>query len=113
MCENPTCEGHLGKFASCRDEALYEITLDGDESTGSVDFEGYLSLVVIEKLEHVWVTPHDGSLLTVGLEPGAYLIHECSNGFISVDHYETEQEARDIFNVADIAYGEWLNDDDE
>ena len=48
-CDWEHCDGHLGKFQSCRDEALFELSLDGFyDSTGDVEFEGHFTLIALD-----------------------------------------------------------------
>jgi len=47
-CEHPNCAGHLAKFDSCLDEAIWELALDQayqDDTTGDTDFRGHFTLI--------------------------------------------------------------------
>jgi hypothetical protein len=91
-CEQESCTGHLGKFSSCRDEALYVMSLDGtNETTGDVEYEGYYTLIVLT----VAVTWLLGVPVTV--PAGSYIVSENSQGFVYGTEYATEALAREDF----------------
>jgi hypothetical protein len=114
----------MGKFDSCRDEALWTISVDydADETTGEVDYEGYYGLIVLERDED-WTLDLDpsqpreeGQLDTDGLSvtvpAGSYIVTENSQGFVSVYTYDSEKLAREDFKRADDAYSAWLDQDE-
>ncbi len=101
-CERNGCDGHLGKFSSCRDEVLHGLTLDGsyvEASTGDVAAYGHVSLLLL-----------DGDPIVVDgftVPPGFYTLVEDGQGFVSVVTYASEYAARKAFDAADTAYSEW------
>lgn len=109
-CEQSECMGHLGKFDSCAAEALWQMSLDGtDETTGDVDFEGHLTLIVLSDL--YVETIEDGPAVTIW--PGAYIVSEDSQGFVDLSTYAEVGLARVDFDAADERYSAWLDDDGE
>jgi hypothetical protein len=110
-CKQEGCQGHLGKFDSCQDEALWQMSLDGtDETTGDVEWEAHYTLMVLN--ESVRVSMHEPRQL-VTVPAGAYIVSENSQGFVDVSEYDTEALAREDFKRADDAYGAWLEQGDE
>lgn len=108
-CDHPYCDGHLAKFDSCRDETLYALTMDAagvDEHTGDSDFEGHYTLMNFSTEE---THCHDDIALgePVVIPAGAYILHTNSQGFVSVSHFTTDDEARAIFNEAESRYAAW------
>ena len=110
-CEQDGCTGHLGKFGDCQTEALWQISLDGgDESTGTSEFEGYVTLIVV---------PVDGwhekimgdDKIDVLIPEGAYLTTDTNSGAVYSERYDTEREAREVFAGYEARYAEW--DDEE
>ena len=114
-CGQEGCQGHLGKFDSCRDEALYVMSLDGtDETTGDVEYEGYYVLIVLDASATVNLDDDapDGTP-QVTVPAGSYIVTENGQGFVSVYTYETEALAREDFKRAEDAYSAWLDQDGE
>ena len=111
-CGQDGCTGHLGKFDSCQTEALWQMSLDGgDETTGESDFEGHLTLVLVDE-------PYDERLdvdevVIVTIPAGAYLVESLSSGAVYSMRYDTEAGARIVFEEADARYSAWLDADDE
>jgi hypothetical protein len=113
-CEQEGCQGHLGKFDSCRDEALYQMSLDGtDETTGDVEYEGYYVLIVLDASATVNLDDDapDGTP-QVTVPAGSYIVTENSQGFVSVYTYDSEAVAREDFKRIDEAYSDWLDQDE-
>lgn len=109
-CDNPTCTGHLGKFSSCLDEAVWQGTLDsGSETTGSTEYEGHLCFEHYPTDETVTLNSSD---ILVTVPAGWYLVESTDQGFVYVTHYASESEAREIFKGADERYGAWLDTDE-
>lgn len=112
-CDWKNCEGHLGKFDSCRDEVLHEWALDSGDGTGDVEFDGFVTLVhldVAETYTSEWAVPNHLNGLTV--PAGTYLVHSANSGAVTVTSYETPELARSAYAVFDKAYGEWVDQDD-
>lgn len=106
-CDQKGCTGHLGKFDSCRDEALYELSLDSfGSSTGDSSFRGHFTPISVSEPETVKIP--DG--LEVIVPAGHYMVIGHNSGAVSVDTYDSEEELSAAFKVEEDAYAEW---DDE
>jgi hypothetical protein len=103
-CDNKPCPGHLGKFSSCRDEALYELSMDSMESTGDMDHEGEITLVILTQ-----VNDFEISWYTIGtivrIEPCNYIVQEAPSGIVNIIEYATEDAARSAYAELATAYG--------
>lgn len=110
-CDNVKCgSSHIGKFDSCRDEALYQISLDSwGERTGDVDFGQCVDLLILETVAIVDLYLDN----LVAIQPGNYMVSTVSSGQVFVSKYDTELEARQVFDCIDRAYSNWLNDEEE
>lgn len=107
-CDAEGCTGHLGKFSSCVTEALYETTLDDGRGTGNVDFEGWMSdPIEVTPDEPAFVIDPDGEDRHVIVPAGWYLVTASSQGFVDHARYDTEAEARAVFDEHDARYAEW------
>lgn len=105
---SPQCPGHEGweKFPDCLSRALYHAP---DESTGSVDWDYWVGLVIQEQTETL-----DSDTCPVTVAAGTYMtIAENDHGNITIRTYDTAHEAQAAFDESDIAYGEWLSGQDE
>lgn len=109
-CDTAGCAGHLGKFDDCVSEAVWQETLNGGtcDTTGSVEFDGFYALVPFTEVEAVKLS--DGPTVTV--PAGWYVARENSQGFVAVDRYDTEGDAREIFDDANTRYDDWLDADE-
>lgn len=108
-CDTAGCTGHLGKFSSCLDEAVWQWSMDGaDETTGTVDYEGHLALVIVTEPAFVQI---DDSDVWVMVDEGHYLVLNDDLGFVYVTRHTAEQ-AREIFDEFDSRYGEWAEAND-
>jgi hypothetical protein len=103
------CPGHLGKFGSCVDEALYEWNSDEPHNTtGDTDFEGHLGLVILPVFEIYGLGRTDGpDEREVIIPAGNYLVWTASSGAVTVTTVDTEQGAWDIFEVTQARYALW------
>jgi hypothetical protein len=109
-CEATGCPGHLGKFDSCRDEALWSMSLDtfGDDTTGDTEYDGYYVRVLVDGPEDVDV---DGRKITV--PAGKYIVRTAPAGFVTVTEYDTDKEVNDAFGDVRAAYEEWVGQDED
>lgn len=113
-----------GKFASNLDEAVYALSLDGpDEDFGDVDSYGeYVALVLhitLPELQRV-VNDSNGGFTMRDLSddlasyklkvPFGALVGEDSNGFVSVDYYQSSREAQSQFKEQEAMWAQWLDD---
>jgi hypothetical protein len=101
--------GHLGKFASCLDEALHGWSLeDSTSSTGTTEFDGHLAVVVVH-VDDVWgLGQTDGpDEREVIIPAGNYLVWTANSGAVEVRQVETEQEAWAIYGRVDARYAAW------
>jgi hypothetical protein len=106
------CDGHLGKFDSCLDEALCEWALDEtfherDDATGDVDFEGHVTALIVERDEEATIDIYDTALRTVLVPAGNYLVWVASSGAVTVTTVDTAQEAREIIAANAARYDAW------
>jgi hypothetical protein len=114
------------KYDSARDEviALLSDELEGygmrDDTSGDVDAPtGWFALVTIpDDVELSMPTPGDwvAELAdTYDVMPaevaGLHIVTHNSQGFVSVETFETEQEARDTFDCRAARYAEWDDED--
>jgi hypothetical protein len=103
------CPGGHHKFDTCRDEALYEWTLDcREDSTGNTDFEGHLTVMIVH-VDEVWgLGQTDGpDEREVIIPAGNYLVWTASTGAVSVREVDAEQQAWEIYDQVDARYGAW------
>lgn len=91
-----------GKFDSMVDSFLYSATLEGwgDEETGDVEGPGAYTLIVGSILEAAEAgAKNENETLTEAerdelKDDRAVILREDSQGFVSVDYYESEADAR-------------------
>lgn len=103
-CTQPGCTGHLGKFQDCQSEAIWTLSLDGgDAETGTSEFEGHFTLVIVTDTETVLV---EGTGLVV-VPLGTYIVEDTNSGAVYVHTFDTETEARAKMAEADAAYAKW------
>lgn len=102
-CEQAGCPGHLGKFQSCQDEAIWQSTLDGaDRETGNaVDWDAHYSLVTFEQDETVVMDDDDRHIL---VPAGSYIVQGMSSGAVYVERYETLDAASAAMDEHERAY---------
>ncbi len=106
------CPGHFGgKFSTCLDDAVHALSLDQSaaEWTGDVDAHGHFSL--LEFAEPHSYAEGGGSAPWVVIPAGFYIVAENGQGHVYVTRYDSEAEARKVFDEAEAAYSEWLGDD--
>lgn len=110
-CDVTGCTGHLGKYDDCVSEALdMDVYSYADETTGESDAPcGYNALHLVK--EAYPMVLDDGHTVTV--PPGNYIQTTNSQGFVSLATYDTEAEARKVFDAEGTAYGEWLETEGE
>jgi hypothetical protein len=106
-CDQEGCTGHLGKFSSCLDEAVWELSLDTvmDRETGRTEAHGHFTVMTFHadeehKIQH-------GA--TVIIPAGWYLVEENDQGFVWVVSYDNEADMIKVFDEHDQRYGEWLD----
>lgn len=106
-CPQRGCTGHLGKFDSCRDEALYEMAASSADGTaGDTDWEGhyaYLRLPNGEEFSEEWVAGGE----TVTVPAGFYIVFTSPSGWVSATRYAHEDNAREVFESIEARYMEW------
>jgi hypothetical protein len=108
-CTQHDCPGHLGKFNSCEDEALYNLALEGaDASTGSTDWHYHADLVIVSETTLVALDE-----ITVSVPAGAYIVQEGTTGFVQVLAWDSPIEARTTFEAMDTEYAKFDNQDHE
>jgi hypothetical protein len=111
-CEWEHCPGHLGKFQSCRDEALFELSLDGFyDSTGDVEFEGHFTLITLDDPAEVEMFGHDGGP-TFTVEPGTYIVESTNSGAVYVSDTDPDY-LHCFFRGADQRYSQWLDPEED
>src|SRR5512143_2738570 len=114
-CDYPGCPGHLGKFSSCIDEAVWTLAMDGFDvdSTGDASdwgmWAGEVSLPTGETVEMV------DPKRTVDVPAGVYLVLVYDNGRV-------ETESRPVGLGSEITarleairsdYETWLDDNEQ
>ena len=103
------CAGHMGKFADCVTEAIWQLSLDSsysESATGSVEAYGWYALMTFDEAEAV--TLSDGS--SVSVPKGTYIISTNDQGFVYLSEYgDDTARAEADFKAEDDAYGEWLD----
>ena len=95
-------DDHAGKFNSCRDEALWQLSLDGaDNQTGDTDTTGHYALMILKTPETAEIS--DG---TITVPAGYYIVRTASSGQVTVDEYGNEdRRAYADFELSDARYG--------
>lgn len=109
-CTQDGCTGHLGKFPDCLTEALWQLSMSGmlGEPTGDVEYEGHYTLMIFD--ESLTEPLDNGPAVTV--PTGYYLLGTDGQGFVWLQAYDTEAEAREIFDEIDARYAAWSEVDD-
>lgn len=90
-CGHEGCQGHVGKFSSCRDELLWQYTLDGDadETFGDIDWIGHYAMIVIS--DHPsWTETPDSSDVRLTPKPGVYVVFTATSGRVDVEYLGDE-----------------------
>lgn len=107
-CEFKHCTGHLGKFDDCVAEALWELSLDGaDGDTGTVDFEGHFTLVLLEEpYTHKLNDQHE-----IEIPAGYHIVVDQPGGWVTIRSYESEAKAREVFAGHEKRFGAWDDQD--
>lgn len=115
---------HATKYSSARDEviALLSDEMEGygrrDDTTGDVEAPGgHIALVTIP--EHVSFAPNGDSADDVASEYGvtaadvigSHIVTHNSQGFVSVETFATEEEAREQFDCRAARYAEWSDEE--
>jgi hypothetical protein len=104
-CDQAGCTGHLGKFSSCLDEAVWQLSMDdSDRATGRTEAHGHFAAMTFDASEEYKI--QDGA--TVIIPAGAYLVEENDQGFVYVVAYDSEAEMIKVFDEHDQRYSEWL-----
>jgi hypothetical protein len=84
-CGHPGCQGHVGKFSSCRDEVIYAATMDSaDETFGDTDWHGHYAMVVVGD-DPSWTDTPESSEVPLKPEPGVYVVFTAPSGQVGVD----------------------------
>jgi hypothetical protein len=97
------CQGvHLGKFADCQAEALYELSMD-EQGCGDGDFEGYATPVTVLKPEPV--TLADGAVVEV--QPGHYIVWTSTTGSVTIGQYYAPEVMAADYAVHQERYAAW------
>lgn len=117
------------KYDSARDEviALLADELEGfgrrDDTSGEVEAPtGWFALVTIPDDVDLTADYLGGDYLeeltnTYGVRPadvaGVHIVTENSQGFVDVTSFDSEAEAREVFDALCAEYSEWLGDENE
>lgn len=107
-CQQLGCTGHLGKYDSCRDEALHALSLDAHDWVGESDYGLTVTPVVLT--EPVTVTLYGGQP-TVTVPAGAYLVEEDDRGFVMVQERVSAEDLAQVVEAHRQLYAAWLGDD--
>lgn len=92
-CDTLGCPGHLGKYDSCLDEILHGWAIDVPTAqTGDCSTIGWW-LALVEVADEVLERRDDPDRI-VDIPAGWYIVEEWDNGYVSVQHFATEAEAR-------------------
>lgn len=103
------CHGdHVGKFSSCLDEALHEMSIEFDEGIGDPDF-GYAAPVKVADGD-----PDASECCTlsvpgfqIAVPGGYYIVFTASTGQVSAVRYEDENAAEEAFDVWRLEFETW------
>ena len=97
----------LGKFDSNVEEFVYEKVMDGwsSEELGESESFGHYDLVLFGKPVTVKQDTGDWSFV-------AAIMKEDSQGFISVDYFDTDKEAKDAWSQIEKEYENFFEDED-
>jgi hypothetical protein len=110
LCQDPLCTGHLGKFTSCRSEALWVASLEGfDKTTGNTEAHGHFALLHFPEDQDIDVSDNPCWQHNVTVPCGWYIVETQESGAVYHAEYDTEEEARKAFSFEEARYGEWLN----
>ena len=122
-CDFIYCEGHLGKFSSCRDEAIYALALD-ERWDGDVDFG--VCWTVVDYAQDLYYGLNSGEVdvsladggttwwvdeTPVKIPAGVYLVETNDQGFVYVNRWPEQWDA-DLLIGWESKYAEWLDSED-
>lgn len=115
-CEQAGCEGHLGKFSSCVDEAVYFLSLDWFERwDGDMDFG--VSWCVMDVPEDATFEFFERVPRSVVVPAGVYLVEANSQGFVWVTRWEPLSHPVlgfvENLRVLEASYALWLDESGE
>lgn len=111
-CTTMGCRGHLSKFDSCRDESIWEGSLEGNSGFGDVDWDAYYARYdAVENEAELLNDP--GNPRMVEIPAGYYIVKTHSSGMVTVMHYDTEAEREAILEPLEQAYMDWEMQDPE
>lgn len=86
VCGHAGCTGHVGKFSSCRDDVVWQATLDSaDETFGDTDWHGHWAMVHVGD-DPSWVGTPGDSEVPLRPEPGVYVVFTAPSGRVDVDY---------------------------
>jgi hypothetical protein len=102
-----SCNGiHLGKYSSCLDEALDDLSLQEGDGVGDPDY-GYAAPVRIEVAETVTLQAGTEHEIQVVVPPGNYIVWTSTAGAVTVPQYDTVDEADAAWDQWELAYEAW------
>lgn len=101
-----------GKFSLEIDAAVYDASLEGgaDEEIGDVETTGWYGILRGAIDPPADATPEEKAFLAA--QAGA-IISEDSQGFVSVEYYESETELEDAWSDIQDEIGELMDEEDE
>ena len=109
----------LGKFDTILDAYVYSVSLDGgcDEELGECDSFGWYGLM---RNGRTIFRDHDPLLESLNeteqnqlTESAGVILHEGSQGFVSVKYFDTKAELEAAWTELEKAYAETIEDEDE
>jgi len=109
-CETNGCTGHLGRFSSCRDESVWEGSLEDYSSFGDVDWDAHYARYDAVDNEAELLDEPDNPRM-VEIPTGYYVVQTHTSGMVSVWRYDTEAEREAVLEPLEEAYGKWETED--
>ena len=89
-----------GKFSSDEAESLYALAVDGNAWTGSDDFGISATMVILDADEAA----------EFGAPEGIFIVSETADGFVEVEAFDDEGDARDALASIEADYEEFMAD---
>ena len=109
-CEFDKCEGHLGKFDSCQDEALYGAAMDADW-IGDVEWDISAAYIELPTDESIKFESWDDRRITV--PAGFYRVATDGRGFVYVHKFDSEEEWSANRSEVEADHADWADDGEE
>lgn len=102
-----------GSLMPSRYDACFRyVDTDRDEWTGSTEWTGYATLVLLSTAEILlYASTYADDDARLGVKPGWFIVWTNDAGIIWVYQYDSEDAARVDFDAVDVEYSAWLEEE--